>query len=65
MLKWLIVALVCYVGVVALLYVGQRALQYFPERFRTAPAAAGRSPSSSISTATAHRCAGGSIAFAR
>ena len=41
MLKWLIVALVCYVGFVALLYVGQRALQYFPERFRTAPAAAG------------------------
>src|SRR5262245_51412036 len=42
MLKWiLILALVCYGGLVALLYVGQRALQYFPERFRTAPAAAG------------------------
>jgi uncharacterized protein len=37
----LILALVCYGGLVALLYVGQRALQYFPERFRTAPAAAG------------------------
>jgi pimeloyl-ACP methyl ester carboxylesterase len=37
----IIVALVCYVGLVALLYVTQRALQYFPERFRTAPAAAG------------------------
>ena len=42
MLKWiLIIALVCYGGLVALLYFGQRALQYFPERFRTAPAAAG------------------------
>src|SRR5256885_10598803 len=28
-------------GLVALLYFPQRAIQYFPERFRTAPAAAG------------------------
>src|ERR1700737_2872443 len=42
MLKWLlIIALLGYGGLVALLYVGQRALQYFPERFRTSPAAAG------------------------
>jgi fermentation-respiration switch protein FrsA (DUF1100 family) len=42
MLKWLLViALVGYGVLVALVYVGQRALQYFPERFRTAPAAAG------------------------
>jgi fermentation-respiration switch protein FrsA (DUF1100 family) len=42
MFKWLLIAaLVGYVGLVALLYVTQRALQYFPERFRTAPAAAG------------------------
>jgi fermentation-respiration switch protein FrsA (DUF1100 family) len=42
MLKWLlIIAFVGYGGLVALLYVGQRALQYFPERFRTLPAAAG------------------------
>src|SRR6266851_100075 len=42
MFKWLlIIALVGYGGFVALLYVGQRALQYFPERFRTSPAAAG------------------------
>jgi fermentation-respiration switch protein FrsA (DUF1100 family) len=42
MLKWLLIfALVGYGGLVALLYVGQRALQYFPERFRTSPAAAG------------------------
>src|SRR6266852_9713082 len=42
MLKWLLIlAFVGYGGLVALLYVGQRALQYFPERFRTSPAAAG------------------------
>jgi uncharacterized protein len=41
-LKWLAVyALVGYAAVLALLYVAQRAMQYFPERFRTAPAAAG------------------------
>src|SRR6478735_2880240 len=41
-LKWFIVyALVGYAAVLALLYVTQRAIQYFPERFRTAPAAAG------------------------
>ncbi len=41
-LKWLLVyALVGYAAVLALLYVTQRAMQYFPERFRTAPAAAG------------------------
>ena len=37
----LIVALVCYGGLLALLYLTQRAMQYFPERFRTAPAEAG------------------------
>src|SRR5262249_37629241 len=41
-LKWFIVyALVGYAAVLALLYVTQRAMQYFPERFGTAPAAAG------------------------
>src|SRR5262247_3781718 len=41
-LKWFLVyALVGYAAVLGLLYVSQRALQYFPERFRTAPAAAG------------------------
>jgi fermentation-respiration switch protein FrsA (DUF1100 family) len=34
-------ALVLYVGMVALLYLAQRSLQYFPERIRTAPASAG------------------------
>src|SRR6266851_4471918 len=42
MLKWLlIIAFVGYGGLVALVYVGQRALQYFPDRHRTSPAAAG------------------------
>src|SRR2546421_12461822 len=37
----LLVALLGYGALLALVYVGQRALQYFPERFRTPPAAAG------------------------
>jgi uncharacterized protein len=41
MLKWVIAAVVLYGGFVALLYVVQRSLQYFPERQRTAPWAAG------------------------
>jgi uncharacterized protein len=41
MLKWALILAVFYGGFVALLYLTQRALQYFPERFRTAPAAAG------------------------
>lgn len=41
MLKWLIGAIVVYGGFVMLLYVAQRSLQYFPERRRTTPAAAG------------------------
>jgi fermentation-respiration switch protein FrsA (DUF1100 family) len=41
-LKWLLIfALLGYAGLVALLYVAQRAMQYFPESFRTAPGAAG------------------------
>jgi fermentation-respiration switch protein FrsA (DUF1100 family) len=41
-LKWLLITvLVGYAGVAALAYVAQRALMYFPERTRTAPAAAG------------------------
>jgi hypothetical protein len=40
-LKWfMIYALLGYGAFVALLYVAQRTMQYFPERFRTAPAAA-------------------------
>ena len=41
-LKWLLIFGVAgYVGFVTLLYVAQRSLQYFPERSRTTPAAAG------------------------
>jgi hypothetical protein len=41
MLKWLLAAVGLYGGFVALVYVVQRSLQYFPERQRTAPSAAG------------------------
>jgi uncharacterized protein len=42
MLKWLlIIVVVGYGGLLLLVYLGQRALQYFPERSRTPPAAAG------------------------
>ena len=37
MLNWLIAAVVLYSGFVALFYMAQRSLQYFPERGRTAP----------------------------
>jgi uncharacterized protein len=41
-LKWLlIIGLLGYASLVALLYVGQRALQYFPDRHRTPPEQAG------------------------
>ena len=37
----IITLLVCYGGLVALLFVAQRSLMYFPDRMRVAPAAAG------------------------
>jgi fermentation-respiration switch protein FrsA (DUF1100 family) len=40
-LKWLIAPVVVYGAFVALVYVAQRLLQYFPERRRTSPAAIG------------------------
>ena len=40
-LKWLIAPVVVYGAFVALVYVAQRLLQYFPERRRTAPSAIG------------------------
>jgi fermentation-respiration switch protein FrsA (DUF1100 family) len=40
LLKWLLAAIILYGGFVALLYVAQRSLQYFPERERTTPWAA-------------------------
>ena len=41
LLKWLLIAVACFGGLVAVMYVAQRSLMYFPERLRTAPAAAG------------------------
>jgi len=42
LLKWvLVLAIVGYVTIVTLLYVGQRALMYFPDRSRTAPTSVG------------------------
>src|SRR6516165_840734 len=40
-LKWLIAAVIIYGGFVALLYLAQRSLQYFPDRRRTVPSAVG------------------------
>jgi fermentation-respiration switch protein FrsA (DUF1100 family) len=40
-IKWLLVAALGYGGLVALMYVAQRAFMYFPETARTPPAAAG------------------------
>jgi uncharacterized protein len=41
LLKWLFAAIIFYGGLIALAYVAQRLLQYFPERRRTSPSAAG------------------------
>ena len=41
MLKWLIGAAAAFGGLVALVYVAQRSLMYFPERLHTPPAMAG------------------------
>lgn len=42
-----------YLGLLALLYVGQRALMYFPEAMRTAPAAAGLAQAEEVMLDTA------------
>jgi hypothetical protein len=41
MLNWLIAAVVLYSGFVALLYMAQPSLQYFPERGHTTPGSVG------------------------
>jgi uncharacterized protein len=41
LLKWLLVAAAAFGGFVALMYVAQRSLMYFPERLRVEPASAG------------------------
>src|SRR5919197_387356 len=40
-LKWLLIGLACYAGLVGLLYVAQRSMMYFPDTARTSPATAG------------------------
>jgi fermentation-respiration switch protein FrsA (DUF1100 family) len=41
-LKWIFILVVCgYLAVLAIMFLAQRALMYFPEKERTAPAAAG------------------------
>src|SRR5256885_1930888 len=53
-LKWvLIIAVAGYGALVALLYVAQRSLQYFPESFRTPPAAAGMPEAEEVALDTA------------
>ena len=53
-LKSVIITLVvCYAGMLALLYVAQRSLMYFPDRMRVAPAAAGLAEAEEIVLDTA------------
>ena len=53
-LKWfLIIALLGYAALVVLVYVAQRSMQYFPERVRTAPAAAGLAQAEEVMLDTA------------
>src|SRR5262249_44262787 len=51
--KALIIAVACFGGFVALLYVAQRGLLYHPDRTRTAPATAGFPLAHEIELATA------------
>ena len=53
LLKWLATALVIYGGLLALMYFAQRALMYFPETFRTAPADAGFAVAEEVTLDTA------------
>jgi uncharacterized protein len=55
MLKWLIAAVIIYGGFVALLYLAQRSLQYFPERRRTPPSAVGLTKAEEVVLDTADR----------
>jgi hypothetical protein len=53
MLKWFIAPVVVYGAFVALVYVSQRLLQYFPERRRTAPSAIGLADAEEVMLDTA------------
>jgi fermentation-respiration switch protein FrsA (DUF1100 family) len=48
LLKWLLIAAAAFGGFVALMYVAQRSLMYFPERLRTGPAHAGLPSASEV-----------------
>src|SRR6516164_3943980 len=52
LLKWLIGAAAAFGGLVALMYVAQRSLMYFPERLHTPPAIAGLPEAQEIALAT-------------
>jgi uncharacterized protein len=52
-LKWLFIAAAAYVAFGALMFFAQRALMYFPERVRTAPAAAGLPQAQEVTLDTA------------
>ncbi len=53
LLSWLAIAIAVYAAVIALLYVGQRRLMYFPDRQRPDPVAAGVSELAEITLRTA------------
>jgi fermentation-respiration switch protein FrsA (DUF1100 family) len=53
LLKWLLAALAVYGGLLAVMYVAQRSLMYFPETSRTPPAAAGLSGAEELELDTA------------
>jgi len=63
MLKWLIGALIIYGGFLALLYLAQRSLQYFPERRRTPPSAGCSTPPTvnASSSGTSRRATNGPV----
>ncbi len=52
LLKWLIVATATFGGLVALMYVAQRSLMYFPERLHTPPAEAGLAEAQEVTLRT-------------
>jgi pimeloyl-ACP methyl ester carboxylesterase len=51
--KWLVVAAAAFGGFVALMYMAQRSLMYFPERLRVPPAAAGLPAAEEVELRTA------------
>jgi fermentation-respiration switch protein FrsA (DUF1100 family) len=51
-LKWLIIPALCYGGLVALMYFGQRGMMYFPDTTRRAPASVGLPQAEEVELAT-------------